>query len=199
MSFGRSREAGQYSPWWLLAGVDMGGRHDEEDQTLFREAMADVRPLARPGKAQSGSRGPRPEARFTRAGRREMLAEVVRGRPASPSPAIGERGFSRPGVPAATLRRLRRGEPRIQAELDLHGLNLAQAQEALREFLLEADTVGLRCLRIIHGKGLRAGAGGPVLRPAVLAALARHDRVVAFVPAPAGGGGSGAVHVLLGG
>ena len=174
----------------------MGDRREQEDRTLFREAMADVKPLARTGTAPGRGSKPRPEARFTRAGRREALDEVVRGRPGA-APVAGD-SFSRPGVAASTLRRLRRGEPRIQAELDLHGLNLAQAQEALREFLLDAHTRQLRCLRIIHGKGLRSGGRGPVLRGWVLAALARHERVLAFVPAPAAGGGSGAVQVLLG-
>ncbi|HTY49266.1 MAG TPA: Smr/MutS family protein [Steroidobacteraceae bacterium] len=173
----------------------MGSRREDEDRALFRQAMRGVRPLPDTGTAQAPGRGPRPQARFTRAGRREVLDEVVRGRPGTAPAAEGS--FSRPGVAASTLRRLRRGEPRIQAELDLHGLNLAQAQEALREFLLDAHTRQLRCLRIIHGKGLRSGERGPVLRGWVRAALARPDRVVAFVPAPAADGGSGAVHVLL--
>ena len=56
---------------------------------------------------------------------------------------------------------------------------------------------GLRCVRVIHGKGRRSGIGGPVLKHSVGAWLARIDRVCAFAPARPVDGGSGALYVLL--
>jgi DNA-nicking Smr family endonuclease len=176
----------------------VGGGREREDRALFEEAMADVKPLVRPGTpgASRSRRPPRAQARFARAGQREVLEEALHAA-AGAHRAAAERAFSRPGVSPATVKRLRRGQYPIQAELDLHGLSLAQARQALHEFLLEARARHLRCVRIIHGKGLRSGPDGPVLGPFVAGALARHDRVAAFVPARVRDGGTGAVYVLF--
>jgi DNA-nicking Smr family endonuclease len=96
--------------------------------------------------------------------------------------------FLRPGHSPDLLRKLRRGEWRVEDELDLHGLNRAQAERALAEFLEESNR---RCVRIVHGKGLG------VLREMLRAVLPERAEVIGFVEAPAGQGGSGAVLVLL--
>jgi DNA-nicking Smr family endonuclease len=100
-------------------------------------------------------------------------------------------------VPETVLRRLRRGDYRIEAELDLHGLTLIEARAQLREFLLAATARRLRCLRIVHGKGLRSGQRGPVLKQAVNSLLRRLDLVLAFTSAAMHDGGTGATLVLL--
>jgi len=97
--------------------------------------------------------------------------------------------FLRPGHSPDLLRKLRRGEWRVEDELDLHGLNRIQAAHALGDFLDEAS--GMRCVRIVHGKGLG------VLRDVLRAALPARAEVLGFVEAPAAQGGSGAVLVLL--
>jgi DNA-nicking Smr family endonuclease len=100
-------------------------------------------------------------------------------------------------MPRATLRDLRRGHYRVEAEIDLHGLTVRAATEQLGAFLERALVRNLRCVRIVHGKGLRSGTRGPVLRHAVHRLLAASPAVLAFVSAPAAQGGAGAVHVLL--
>ena len=96
--------------------------------------------------------------------------------------------FLRPGHSPDLLKKLRRGQWRVEDELDLHGLSRAQAGAALDDFL---DQTRARCVRIVHGKG------SGILREALRAALPGHVEVVAFVEAPPQQGGSGAVLVLL--
>ena len=174
---------------------------DEEtdEARLFREAVRGVRPL--------GSRAPapqapkvRPRARFTRADRAAVLQESLAGDSADPALAGGEElMFRRPQVQLGVLRRLRRGEYRVQREIDLHGLTVAEAKHALRQFLIDALEHEVRCVRIIHGKGLRSGHRGPVLKAAVNAVLRRTGAVLAYVSARQVDGGTGAVYVLLSG
>ncbi len=85
----------------------------------------------------------------------------------------------------------------MQREIDLHGLTVAEAKAALRQFLVAALEQQVRCVRIIHGKGLRSGHRGPVLKGAVNAMLRRSDAVLAYVSARQVDGGTGAVYVLL--
>lgn len=169
----------------------------EEDKALFREATRDVRPL-RHGPPLPPRSKPPPRARFTRADRLAILDESLTMAPDDPSLGGGEvASYARPGVQDSVLRKLRRGQYRIQAELDLHGLIAREAKAVLREFLAEALERGLTCVRIIHGKGLRSGPGGPVLKSTVSAVLQRSSRVLAFVSARAVDGGTGALYVLL--
>ena len=105
--------------------------------------------------------------------------------------------FARPGVQSAVLKKLRRGQYRVQAELDLHGLTVAEAKSALRGFLARALAQHARCVRVIHGKGLRSGHRGPVLKSTVAAVLRRTGAVLAYSSARQVDGGTGAVYVLL--
>ena len=105
--------------------------------------------------------------------------------------------FQRAGVRIQTMRRLRRGLYPVENELDLHGLSQAAARQQLADFLAQSRDAGCRCVRIVHGKGYRSGARGPVLKAAVNLWLRRHLDVMAFVSARAIDGGSGAVYVLL--
>ncbi|HJT61325.1 MAG TPA: Smr/MutS family protein [Burkholderiales bacterium] len=102
-----------------------------------------------------------------------------------------EGGFLRNGYPPKLLRQLRRGDWRVEDELDLHGLNRAQLGPVISEFLEDAKARRLQCVRIVHGKGTG------VLREALRLALPERAEVLGFVEAPAAQGGSGAVLVLL--
>ena len=105
--------------------------------------------------------------------------------------------FQRAGARTQVVRRLRRGLIPIEDELDLHGLTQSAARDRLAEFLQNTRAEGRRCVRIIHGKGYRSGARGPVLKIAVDSWLRRHLDVMAFTSARAIDGGTGAVYVLL--
>jgi DNA-nicking Smr family endonuclease len=170
---------------------------DADEVRLFREAVRGVRPLkSRPALPRAPRA--RPQARFTRADRAAVLKESLDGDPADPALASGdELVFCRPPVRPQLLRRLRRGEFRVQREIDLHGLTVAEAKQTLRGFLVAALEQHARCVRIIHGKGLRSGHRGPVLKSAVNAVLRRSGAVLAFVSARQVDGGTGAVYVLL--
>jgi len=107
--------------------------------------------------------------------------------------------FRRRGVAPQVLKRLRRGEWAIQAEVDLHGLRRDEARERLGGFLREAVKGGLRCVRVVHGKGLGSPGREPVLKGKVKAWLVQRAEVMAFTQARASEGGAGALVVLLAG
>jgi DNA-nicking Smr family endonuclease len=168
----------------------------DTDLELFREAMRDVRRLSSSTHIERPK--PAPKARFMRADQREVLRESLL--PVT-DPALLETGdelsFKREGIPDTVLRKLRRGEFVVNAELDLHGMNAADARAAMKDFLLDALSSRVRCVRIVHGKGRRSGPKGPVLKNLVNRWLRQIDAVVAFGSARPNDGGSGAVYVLL--
>lgn len=104
--------------------------------------------------------------------------------------------FARSGLQPQVLRKLRRGQFRLAAELDLHGMTVAMARPALADFLQYHLLAGHRCVRIIHGKGLGTRKQ-PVLKNKVNSWLQQVDDVLAFCSAQPADGGSGAVYVLL--
>ncbi len=172
---------------------------EADEQRLFRDAVRDVRPL-RQRAPQPRTPPARPRARFTRADRHAVLRESLDMPVADPALAGGEElVFHRPQVQAAVMRRLRRGQYRVQREIDLHGLTVADAKLALRQFLVHCLEEHVHCVRVIHGKGLRSGHRGPVLKAAVSSVLRRTGAVLAFVSARPVDGGTGALYVLLAG
>lgn len=95
------------------------------------------------------------------------------------------------------MRMLQRGAYAIQAEIDLHGMTVAEAKPRLQNFVERCAKNGKLCIRIVHGKGLGSGERGPVLKNAVNRWLRKWDVVLAFVSARQVDGGTGAVYVLL--
>jgi len=169
----------------------------DDDPNAFRRAMEGVRPL--PGRPDAPAR-PRTTPRITRAGSQDLLRE---SHAVAADPAVleagDERTFRRPYVRDETMRKLRRGQFALEAEIDLHGMRQHAAAAVLRQFLNDCVHRGLRCVRVIHGKGLRSGPGGPVLKLVVHQGLRKVDNVAAFASARPADGGSGAVYVLLAG
>ena len=106
--------------------------------------------------------------------------------------------FRRPGIGPEVVRKLRRGVWAIQAQLDLHGLRRDEARERLNRFILDARRAGLRCVRVIHGKGNGSPGREPVLKAKVKTWLVQKQEVIAFTQARASDGGTGALVVLLG-
>lgn len=107
--------------------------------------------------------------------------------------------FRRPEISQEVVRKLRRGHWSLQAQLDLHGLRRDQAREALGHFIQESARRGLRCVRVVHGKGNGSPGREPVLKARVRRWLVQKNQVLAFVQARASDGGSGALMVLLAG
>ena len=105
--------------------------------------------------------------------------------------------FRRPGIGTDVAAKLRKGHWSIQRHLDLHGLRTDEARQALGHFIREACQLGLRCIRVVHGKGLGSPGKAPVLKSKVHAWLVQKNEVLAFVQAKPADGGAGAVLVLL--
>jgi DNA-nicking Smr family endonuclease len=176
-----------------------GSEHGDDDD--FRRAMADVRPIAPRARRRVALRRslPPPEARQRRRDEHAVLSESLAG-PVSLDHLLEsgeELAFLRHGLSRQVLRKLRRGHWVVEGELDLHGMNRAQAAEQLRLFLHGCAARHLRCVRIIHGKGLGSRNREPVLKNALHKLLPRREDVLAFFQAPAAQGGGGALLVLL--
>ena len=105
--------------------------------------------------------------------------------------------FRRPSVGTEVTRKLRKGEWAIQREIDLHGLRSDEARLALTTFIREAHKHGIRCVRVVHGKGLGSPGKTPVLKSKVHSWLVQKNQVMAFVQAKPAEGGAGALVVLL--
>ena len=161
----------------------------------FRRALADVTPLRPRNKvALAPARPkPRPKPRAAAALPADDLSDYV---PASLALNDGSAlKHARAGVQTQALRQLRRRP--VEDELDLHGLTVADARALLVRFLARCARNGTRCVRIIHGKGLRSPNREPVLKVKVAGWLAQRSDVLAFREAAPNEGGSGAVVVLL--
>ena len=105
--------------------------------------------------------------------------------------------YGRPGLGIDVIRKLREGRWAIQCQLDLHGLRTDEAREALGGFIRDCHHRGIRCVRVVHGKGLGSPGREPVLKRRVLRWLVQKNEVMAFVQARPAEGGAGALVVLL--
>jgi DNA-nicking Smr family endonuclease len=144
------------------------------------------------------------------------MRDVARLDPAAPPPAAADEppprkrasprapeaasvaGRAASGLDRRSAEKLRRGELRLEARLDLHGMTQDEAHRALAGFLVRAQEAGKRCVLVITGKG--SGERGGVLRAAVprwLGEAPHRGRVLATAPAQPRDGGAGALYVLL--
>ena len=167
------------------------------DGHLFRQEMNDVVPLNTSPTTDS-------KAPPTRA--RKRVAEIV--------PETFEQAISSPlnerthidtedgsshrknGVQKRIMQKLKRGRFPLGGQLDLHHMTTETGHTALLEFIADAQTSALECIRIIHGKGMRSESG-PRLKIMTRQLLREHPQVLAFTACKPADGGSGAVDVLL--
>ncbi len=168
-----------------------------DDARLFREAIGAVRRIDVVA-APPPTPKPEPQPRMFEADEAAVPGELLAMAFDPAALEVGEElGYLREGYPPKLLRQLKRGQFSVQDEIDLHQMNAAAAQASIADFLAEAKQRGLRCVRIVHGKGLRSKAAGPVLKALTDRLLRRRDDVVAFASARPALGGTGAVVVLL--
>jgi DNA-nicking Smr family endonuclease len=171
----------------------------ETDRSLFRQAVADAKPLPHHGKALRQKESPPPYPVQSHLDEHEALREsLAAGWTAEDWLDSGdEPNFLRPGLSRQVLRKLRSGTWVIQDQLDLHGLDRHEAREALAAFLARCLRRDVRCVRVIHGKGLGSKNREPVLKTKVKHWLTQREEVLAYCQARPADGGSGALVVLL--
>jgi DNA-nicking Smr family endonuclease len=168
----------------------------EKDET-FRDAMRDVSPIKATNRVEP-YRPPRPPLAAKRhEDERAVIEELARLTLDDDAEIEEDASYLRPGLPRDILRKLRRTHWVIQDDLDLHGFTSEEAAMQTAVFLADARRRGLRCVRIVHGKGLRSPGREPVLKGKVRVWLLKRDEVLAYCEAPANQGGSGALLVLL--
>lgn len=182
------------------AAAQLAARHRAEAQkNLFARAVGAVQPLPDGRKVQLRPEHPLPipyqQQRDDAAVLREAISDGIDA--TTLLDTDDALSFRRPGIGTDVTRKLRRGHWSIQRELDLHGLRSDDAREALSAFIREAHRLGLRCVRVVHGKGLGSPGKTPVLKGKVHGWLIQKDEVLAFVQARADEGGAGALVVLL--
>lgn len=170
----------------------------DEELALFREATKGARRLV-PDKVE------RPRANVGASPRQSEPATVSSASyPASPddtakAPIVGPEDdlfFVRTGLQRKAIRKLRRGDITIRAKLDLHGLRVAQARQALGRFVAQCQSNAHRHALIVHGKGDPAQGRG-ALKSEVDSWLRGCAEVVAFCSATPRDGGRGAVYVVI--
>ncbi len=168
-----------------------------EDARLFRESIGQVRQIASHETASRKS-PPAPNPAQFEADEAAVKDELLNSAIDPAATEIGEELlYLREGHSPQLLKRLRRGSFSVQDEIDLHQMDGRTARVTLDEFLAACKRRGLRCVRVVHGKGLRSGSAGPVLKQMTDRTLRRRDDVLAFASARPAQGGTGATVVLL--
>jgi len=170
-----------------------------DEEALLRDALKGVAPLRDSGRADLQRPPPAPVPAQALRDDEQVLQESLSDEmPMEVGLETGEElVFLRNGLSNQILKKLRRGFWATQDHLDLHGLRTGEARVLLVSFLNDALKHGFRCVRIVHGKGLRSKNAEPVLKRKVGNWLGQRDEVLAFVQARAEDGGGGAVMVLL--
>lgn len=169
----------------------------DEDRALFEEAIGPVRRHVAVEPVREMPR-PAPEPRQFELDEARVLDELMTMHIDPAEIEVGEElSYLRDGYRPDVLKRLKRGNFSVQDEIDLHQMTADVARTAISGFLTEAHQRGLHCVKLIHGKGLRSRAAGPVIKRLVDKMLRQRDDVVAFASARSEQGGTGAALVLL--
>ena len=163
----------------------------------FRELMGDVQPIKPHNRVEHQRRKPAPIPAKRHEDERAVIEELARLTLDDDAEIEEDASYLRPGLPRDILRKLRRTHWVIQDDLDLHGHTGEEAVARTAAFLADSRRRGLRCVRIVHGKGLRSAGREPVLKKKIRKLLTRRDEVLAFVEPRGYHGGAGAVVVLL--
>ena len=168
-----------------------------EDRALFRNAIGPVKRLNNDRVDLTPDR-PTPYPRSTEADERQVLDDMISDYFEPADMDTGEEIiYRREGIQQNVMRKLRRGQFRVSAVLDLHGMSVDAARKSLIAFLRNARHDSMTCVRIIHGKGNRSRHKGPVIKHKLNHWLRQRDEVLAFCSARPVDGGTGAIYLLL--
>lgn len=184
------------------AAAQAARQHQQPSPTgLFARSVGPVHPMRDPGLADLQPPRPAPHPRQRELDEQAALAESLSDEVNLESLLLTDDGlsFRRPGVGPDVVAKLRRGHWALQGQVDLHGCNRDEARELLASYIRESHRRGLRCLRVVHGKGHGSPGKQPVLKARVQRWLAQCAEVIAFAQATGPQGGAGALMVLLAG
>ena len=171
----------------------------QAEKELFATSVGRVKALTAPKKAQLVVELPEPIPVQRQRDEQAVLREALSDEWDTSSLLDTDEAlsFRRPGVGVDVVRKLRKGEWSVQAQLDLHNQRTEEARQMLGQFIRESHKNGLRCVRVVHGKGLGSPGKVSVLKPKVQSWLIQKNQVIAFVQATPMQGGAGALVVLL--
>ncbi len=172
---------------------------DKRERELFATTVGRVQALPDKGRAHTAPQPPQPEPKQRQRDERAALRETISDEFSVESLLETDEAlfYRRPDIGLDVVRKLRRGGWTIQAQIDLHGLRRDEARDQLGAFVREAVAQGLRCVRVVHGKGLGSPGREPVLKGRVHSWLVQKQEVLAYVQARPAEGGNGALVVLL--
>ena len=176
------------------------GSSKSNDNPRFADLLKEVKPLHadHSNLAEDNAPKPKPIPKETLKDQQKVLQESLDVsldyEDLQPGDSLS---FCRPGVQKNIFRKLKKGQFSVSAELDLHGMTIAEAQPALTHFIQNSREENKRCVRIIHGKGYGSSNQGPRLKPMVNQWLQKRNEILAFCSARPMDGGTGAVYVLL--
>ena len=179
--------------------AEAAARRAEEEANVFRTSVGQVSNLRDRNRVEHPVKKPTPEPVQTRLNDKAVLeASLSDEFDVENLLDIDETmSFRRPGIGEDVIKKLRRGEWVPQDKVDLHGLRSDEAREALANFLRRSVRNGVRCVRVIHGKGIGSPDKLPVLKGKVRSWFVQKEEVIAFVQARESQGGAGALMVLL--
>lgn len=184
-----------------LAAQQAQRRRQVAQHDVFARAVGPVHRLRDRGLAELDLPRPEPLPRMREADEAAALAQSLSDEVNLESLLLTDDGlsFRRPGIGPDVVTKLRRGHWALQGDIDLHGYTRDEARQMLTDSIRECHRRGMRCLRVVHGKGLGSPGRQPVLKAKVQRWLAQSAEVIAFAQASGPQGGAGALVVLLAG
>ena len=196
----QAREAAERAARALAAQREAAARQ-QAHREMFARTVGPVHQLVDHGLAELDLPRPAPHPRQRELDEAAALASSLSDEVTIESLLLTDDGlsFRRPGIGADVVTRLRLGHWALQGQLDLHGYTRDEARDQLANYLRECRRRGLRCLRVVHGKGHGSPGRQPVLKDKVQRWLAQSAEVIAFAQASGPQGGAGALLVLLAG
>ena len=175
----------------------MRGKYPKSERDLFRRSVGDVTPV-RQDRVHLQPDKPEPIAAQRLADEAAVIKEMTEGFFDTEAAETGdELLYKTPGIQDKVFKKLRRGQFAVSAELDLHGYTVQHAKDCLSDFLRQCVNRNQRCVRIIHGKGLRSRQGRPTIKSRIGKWLQQRQEVLAYCSARQVDGGTGAIYVLL--
>lgn len=174
----------------------MSSKNKNDDSEIFRQAMADVIPLAATDRIEPPL--PKTPARAFQQEQddREALRELMDFNDLDNIETGEELLWLKPGYQPRVLNRLRRGHYSIADTIDLHHMDVETGKKVLLDFIERSLRRQYGAIRIIHGKGLHS-RDIPRLKVMTNRLLYRHPRVVAYASCRPVDGGTGATDALL--